>query len=50
MSYRNGLDPRSELFRHNWTRPKRAKCQVNGETQETQALIVLAKETRKRRF
>ncbi|WP_379971074.1 YpzG family protein [Ectobacillus sp. sgz5001026] len=50
MSYRNGLDPRSELFRHNWTRPKRAKSQVNGQTQQTQSLIILAAECKKRQF
>ena len=35
MSYRDRLDSRSELFNHTWTRPKHAKAQVNGQTQQT---------------
>jgi hypothetical protein len=41
MSYRDQLDPRSELFHHTWTRPKHAKSQVNGETKRTQNNIIL---------
>lgn len=37
MSYRDRLDSRSELFNHTWTRPKHAKAQVNGQTQQTQS-------------
>ena len=44
MSYRDRLDSRSELFNHTWTRPKHAKAQVNGQTQQTQSLIILANE------
>ncbi|MFD3448098.1 YpzG family protein [Microbacteriaceae bacterium 4G12] len=50
MSYRNRLDEHSELFHHTWTRPKHAKAQVNGQTQQTQALIILANETKKRKY
>lgn len=48
MSYRDRLDSRSELFNHTWTRPKHAKAQVNGQTQQTQSLIILANECKKR--
>lgn len=27
------LDPRSQAFHHNWTRPKRETSQVNGHTE-----------------
>ena len=50
MSYRDHLDRRSELFNHTWTRPKHAKAQVNGQTQQTQSLIILANECKKRRI
>jgi hypothetical protein len=42
MSNIDQLDPRSQSFRHNWTRPKRAKSQVNGHTEMTQSNIILA--------
>jgi hypothetical protein len=32
MNDKNQVDQHSELFRHNWTRPKRSKSQVNGHT------------------
>ncbi|MDM5186974.1 YpzG family protein [Bacillus sp. DX4.1] len=48
MSYRNHLDRRSESFNPTWARPKHAKAQVNGQTQQTQSLIILANEMRKR--
>jgi hypothetical protein len=41
MSYRDQLDQHSELFHHNWTRPKRQKSQVNGETKISQNNIIL---------
>ncbi len=41
MSYRNRLDQHSELFHHNWTRPKRSKSQVNGHTEMSQTNIIL---------
>ena len=50
MSYRDRLDSRSELLNHTWTRPKHAKAQVNGQTQQTQSLIILANECKKRQF
>lgn len=48
MSYRDHLDHRSELFNPTWARRKHAKAQVNGQTQQTQSLIILANEMRKR--
>ena len=41
MSYKDYLDPHSELFHHANTSRKRTKSQVNGETQETQTVIIL---------
>ncbi|WP_251551848.1 YpzG family protein [Neobacillus muris] len=41
MTYRERLDSRSELFHHTWTRPKRQKSQVNGETRVTQNTYIL---------
>ncbi|CAH2712942.1 MULTISPECIES: YpzG family protein [Neobacillus] len=41
MGYKDRLDPHSELFYHTTTRPKHAKSQVNGQTQMTQATIIL---------
>jgi hypothetical protein len=35
MSYRDHLDPQSQKFHHNWTRPKHLNSQVNGETRVT---------------
>lgn len=35
-------------FNSLWTNPKHAKAQVNGQTQQTQPLIILERETRKR--
>jgi hypothetical protein len=41
MSYRGQLDPHSQQFHHNWTRPKRSKSQVNGHTEMSQTNIIL---------
>lgn len=41
MSYKDHLDPHSSKFHHNWTRPKRAKSQVNGHTEVSQNNIIL---------
>jgi hypothetical protein len=41
MSYQDHLDPHSQLFHHNWTRPKRSKSQVNGNTQPSKNNIIL---------
>ncbi|MED3690302.1 YpzG family protein [Peribacillus butanolivorans] len=41
MSYKDQLDPHSQKFHHNWTRPKRSKSQVNGHTVESQTNIKL---------
>ncbi|HZG71068.1 MAG TPA: YpzG family protein [Chondromyces sp.] len=40
MSYRGQLDPQSQRFHHNWTRPKRASSQVNGHTEVSQHNII----------
>ncbi|MBA4536328.1 YpzG family protein [Bacillus aquiflavi] len=37
----------SNPFKSPWYSPKHAKAQVNGETQQTQSLIILENETRK---
>lgn len=39
MSYKNQLDPHSQLFHHPWTRRKHASSQINGETQLSQTII-----------
>jgi hypothetical protein len=41
-------NPYSSPFTAPWYRPKKAHSQVNGETQQTQDLIILEKQTRKR--
>lgn len=41
-------NPYSSSFTSPNYRPKRAHSQVNGETQQTQDLIILERETRKR--
>ncbi|MDZ5472856.1 YpzG family protein [Bacillus sp. 31A1R] len=40
MSYKDHLDPHSQLFHHNWTRRKRASSQVNGHTMRSQSVII----------
>lgn len=41
MSKKQPLDDKSAQIHHNWTRPKRAKSQVNGNTEETQTTQIL---------
>ncbi|MBU0903763.1 MAG: YpzG family protein [Firmicutes bacterium] len=41
MSKKTPLDDKSAQIHHNWTRPKRAKSQVNGNTEETQTTQIL---------
>lgn len=41
MSYKDQLDPHSQKFHHNWTRPKRLSTQVNGHTTMSQFGIIL---------
>ncbi|WP_075618649.1 YpzG family protein [Paenisporosarcina indica] len=41
MSKKFPLDAKSEELHHNWTRPKRFKSQVNGNTQESQSTQIL---------
>lgn len=46
MSKKEELDPKSQKIHHNWTRIKRQKSQVNGETDVTlhnQLLRIMAK-------
>jgi hypothetical protein len=50
MSYRDHLDPHSQLFHHNWTRQKHNKSQVNGETQLTQNTIRLKSNAKAHRW
>lgn len=50
MSYRNRLDQHSELFHHNWTRPKRSKSQVNGHTEMSQTNIILRSNAKAHRW
>ncbi|MBM6617024.1 YpzG family protein [Bacillus suaedaesalsae] len=40
MSYKDHLDPHSQMFHHNWTRRKRASSQVNGHTMMSQHNII----------
>ncbi|MBE6185252.1 YpzG family protein [Heyndrickxia ginsengihumi] len=50
MSYKDHLDSHSELFHHNWTRRKRSKSQVNGETQVSQNTIILRSNAKAHRW
>ncbi|RSD25500.1 YpzG family protein [Mesobacillus subterraneus] len=40
MSYKDHLDPHSELFHHTWTRRKHTNHQVNGQTQVTKNTLI----------
>ncbi|WP_074432776.1 YpzG family protein [Neobacillus jeddahensis] len=50
MSYRDQLDPHSELFHHTFTRPKHQKAQVNGQTQMSQNQIILRSNAKAHRW
>ncbi|KIL51861.1 YpzG family protein [Jeotgalibacillus soli] len=50
MSYKDRLDQHSQLFHHNWTRPKHAKSQVNGHTAISQPTIILKTNAKARQF
>ena len=41
MSKKQPLDDKSAAIHHNWTRPKRTKSQVNGQTEESQSTQIL---------
>jgi len=41
MSKKQPLDSKSAELHHNWTRPKKAKSQVNGNTEESQSTQIL---------
>ncbi|PLR95544.1 YpzG family protein [Bacillus sp. T33-2] len=50
MSYREQLDPHSELFHHTWTRRKHAKSQVNGQTEVTKTNFILRSNAKAHRW
>ncbi|MEH7484299.1 YpzG family protein [Neobacillus drentensis] len=50
MSYKDHLDPHSELFHQNTTRPKRQNSQVNGQTQVTHNTIILRSNAKAHRW
>ncbi|MCE4047253.1 MULTISPECIES: YpzG family protein [Bacillaceae] len=50
MSYKDNLDPHSELFHHNWTRPKRSKSQVNGHTEMSRNNLILRRNAKANRW
>ncbi|PUB16719.1 YpzG family protein [Paenisporosarcina sp. OV554] len=41
MSKKQPLDAKSAEIHHNWTRPKKSKTQVNGQTEESQSTQLL---------
>ncbi|MCU9595847.1 YpzG family protein [Caldibacillus thermolactis] len=40
MRFQNRVDRTHELFRYNWTRPKRMNSQVNGQTEMSQSTFI----------
>jgi hypothetical protein len=50
MSYRDHLDPHSQQFHHNWTRPKRSNSQVNGYTQRSVQNTILRSNAKAHRW
>ncbi len=50
MRFNDRTEPTSRLFRHNWTRPKRFKSQVNGQTQMTLDKIILRSDAKAHRW
>ncbi|GGE78390.1 YpzG family protein [Priestia taiwanensis] len=52
MSYKKKqkFNAHSSPFESTWANPKHAKAQVNGQTMQTQSLIILATEAKKRQF
>ncbi|MFJ7726497.1 YpzG family protein [Neobacillus sp. NPDC097160] len=50
MSYKDQLDPHSELFHQNTTRRRFARSQVNGQTQLTQNAIILRSNAKAHRW
>ncbi|PKG24088.1 YpzG family protein [Niallia nealsonii] len=50
MSYKDQLDSHSSLFHHNWTRPKRAKSQVNGHTEMSRNNLILKRDAKAHRW
>lgn len=50
MTLNTHLDPQSQKFYHNWTRPKHAKSQVNGHTMISQNTIILKSNAKAHRW
>ena len=50
MSYKDHLDTQSQKFHTNWTRPKRSKSQVNGQTEMSQTNIILRSNAKAHRW
>ncbi|TFE02325.1 YpzG family protein [Jeotgalibacillus salarius] len=48
MSYKDRLDQHSQLFHHNWTRPKRTHSQVNGQTEMSLNTYILKRDVKAR--
>ena len=50
MSYKDHLDPHSELFHYSTTRAKHTKAQVNGQTRVSQNQIILRSNAKAHRW
>lgn len=50
MNSKNHLDPQSQKFVTNWTRPKHAKSQINGNTMISQNTIILKSNAKAHRW
>ncbi|WP_088105492.1 YpzG family protein [Halalkalibacter urbisdiaboli] len=50
MSYKDQLDQHSQLFHHNWTRPKRTGSQVNGHTEMSKSTLILRSNAKAHRW
>lgn len=50
MRNQGRLDPTSQKFTHNWTRPKRASSQINGHTQMSQSVIIARSDAKAHRM
>ncbi|WP_084360972.1 YpzG family protein [Neobacillus fumarioli] len=50
MSYRDYLDSQSERFLYTWTRPKRQKSQVKGQTKLSHSGIILRSNAKAHRW
>lgn len=50
MGFYNEIDRTRKLFHHNWTRTKRQKSQVNGQTEMTVKNIILRSNAKAHRW